>query len=212
MTDGRSYELRRCLIRGDQDAQRDLYELLRPLAALKPGFVEVAEFRNELHLRVVKQLLSAGAGTSLDEIDDLMAYARGIALNLRRVFLRRRRGEPRALLSDPPDPLPSEERSRQVDLAAALTAAIGNLPRRDREVFWLMDCQKLSAAETVTVLTRRGQSISVKAAYARLARARRALHKSLVGKGYRPRRVSRWLGLGAAVRTVLGPGYFLLTL
>ncbi len=210
MTDARSSELRRCLIRGDQDAQRDLYELLRPLAALRPAFVEMAEFRNELHLRVVRQLLSTGAGTSVDEIDDLMAYARGIALNLRRVFLRRKKGEPRALRSEPADSVLPEERPRQLDLAVALTAAIRNLRRRDREVFWLMDCQRLSATETVTLLRQRGHTMSVKAAYATLARARRALHKSLVGKGYRPRPVARWLGLSAAVRTLLGVGCALL--
>lgn len=188
-------EVKTRLRQGVEGAQQDLYDLLQPLAALRPRFVDVADFQNELYLRVLTQVLRTGAGTTLPEIHDLTAYAKGVALNLRRTLQQRRRAAPRALAWDPEDDDPTDESSRQMDLAEVVISAISRLPRKDREVLWLMDCERLEATQVAAMLTKQGRRSTEAAVYSRLARARRALHMGLVRQGYRPSVAARWLGL-----------------
>ena len=100
-----------------------------------------------------------------------------VALNLCYDRLRRRREAPTAVLPDRPDEGAAPDRGLlAADVGAAVNAALGRLPDRQREAIVLCHYQDLSNIEAAELM-----GISVEALESLLSRGRRALRLALAG-------------------------------
>ena len=100
-----------------------------------------------------------------------------VALNLCYDRLRRRREAPTAFLPDRPDEGAAPDRGLlAADVGAAVNAALGRLPDRQREAIVLCHYQDLSNIEAAELM-----GISVEALESLLSRGRRALRLALAG-------------------------------
>ena len=100
-----------------------------------------------------------------------------VALNLCYDRLRRRREAPTAVLPDRPDEGAAPDRGLlAADVGAAVNAALGRLPDRQREAIVLCNYQDLSNIEAAELM-----GISVEALESLLSRGRRALRLALAG-------------------------------
>jgi RNA polymerase sigma-70 factor (ECF subfamily) len=108
----------------------------------------------------------------------LRTWLMTVAHNLCMDQLRRRREDVLTEANEPVDPAPGPDAVRQQrQVAASVTAALAQLPARQRAAIALVHFDELSAKEAAAIM-----DISVEALESLLARARRRLHALLLAE------------------------------
>lgn len=192
---------------GQPGVREELYERLRSLASLSPGFMSREEFRHELYLRVLRRLLDAGAGTDAEEIRCIRAYCEQSARRLRQRLIGSESTAPASLEGVAAlSPVTEDAPDRRMDFVAALESGLATLTPLEREVL-RADFQGRSPRQISQAFAREGRRVSVMGVYSSRARARRRLHRHLVKAGYDSSTARRWLrmfGGGAAIFALVG--------